>query len=94
MISILTHWSCEKICKLVATSSSPSIISDEQIFQILLKQLLPYNNHQLQHQHQPRSGVSYLSIAEVAYSMKRKVLAKLLLEKEEDPNAQIPLLLR
>jgi len=76
---ILIHWASEKIKKLHATNLT---ITDEAINEIIRKQLSPYGK------------ISYLAIAEVAYSIGRRQLATLILEQEKQPHDQIPLLLR
>lgn len=76
---ILIHWACEKIRKLHATMPT---ITDEAINEIIKKQLSAFGK------------ISYLAIAEVAYSIGRRQLATMILEQEQQPHDQIPLLLR
>lgn len=76
---VLTHWSCEKIRRLAATS-----MSDDDIYAVIQKQLEPYK----------ACDLSYLASAEAAHSMNRRRLATLLLERERKASLQIPLLLR
>lgn len=78
---VLTHWSCEKIRRLAATS-----MSDDDIYAAIQKQLLP--------SYKDDDDLSYLPSAEAAHSMNRRRLATLLLERERKASLQIPLLLR
>jgi hypothetical protein len=51
-------------------------------------------NQQIRRQLDPYGKVSYLPIAEAAYSMNRRRLATFILDREQHPGDQIPLLLR
>lgn len=75
---VLTHWASEKVRRMSETNAS-----DEEICSALRRKL------EVQ-----KDVVSYLESAEMAISMKRKRLAKMLLELEKDPSEQIPLLLK
>lgn len=61
---------------------APTKASDEEINITLRRQLDPFGK------------VSYLSIAETAFNMHRKRLATFILDREQHPGDQIPLLLR
>ena len=78
---VLVHWACEKIRQMSSASSS-SPASDEEVNRTIKQQLERYER------------VSYLAIAEAAYSMGRRRLATLLIDREQHAGDQIPLLLR
>jgi hypothetical protein len=75
---ILMDWACEKV-KQMATSSQS--YSDEEINRTIKNQLEPYGR------------ISYLRVAKVAYKIGRPRLATIVLDKEQHPGAQIPVLL-
>lgn len=86
---VLIHWSCAKIRSMAAAASSSTAgqataaaVSDEEMMNVLRKQLEGYNK------------ISYLSIAETAYSVGRRRLATFILDREQDPRDQIPLLMK
>lgn len=77
---ILVHWACEKIKKLSVNANS-ILVSDESIRDTIRKKLEPYGR------------ISYLEIAESAYKIGRKRLATMILDMEQQPADQVPLLL-
>lgn len=84
---VLVHWACEKVrqmasATLPSNNSSSNTYTDEEINKVIKKQLEPFGN------------ISYLAIAETAYSVGRRRLATFILDKEKNPIDQIPLLLR
>lgn len=76
---ILMDWACEKV-KQMATSTTHNY-SDEEINRTIKNQLEPYGR------------ISYLRVAKVAYKIGRPRLATIVLDKEQHPGAQIPVLL-
>lgn len=76
---VLIDWACEKVTQM-ATSTTQNY-SDEEINRTIKNQLEPYGR------------ISYLRVAKVAYKINRKRLATLVLDKEQQPEAQIPVLL-
>eukprot|EP01034_Spumella_vulgaris_P022472 gene22472-28600_t len=80
---VLVHWAGEKVKRmgLVGPNGAPAA-SDEEINRIIKKQLEPFGR------------VSYLAIAEAANNINRRRLATLILDKEQHPGDQIPLLLK
>jgi hypothetical protein len=75
---ILIHWACEKVRKMSLFGS----YSDEEINRVIKTQLSPYGR------------ISYLAVAESAYSIGRRKLATIILDREQQPDDQIPLLLK
>lgn len=76
---VLIHWACEKIRRM---AQSPNNATDDEINRTIKAQLAPYGR------------ISYLAVAEAAYSIGRKKLATIILDREQQPEDQIPLLLK
>lgn len=75
---VLIHWACEKVKQM---AQSPQNYSDEEISRAIKSQLEPFGR------------ISYLNVAREAYEIGRPRLATVVLDKEQQPENQIPLLL-
>lgn len=91
------HFLALKICELLRLKNERVLIhwacekirrmaqtgaTDDEINRTIKTQLAPYGR------------ISYLAVAEAAYSIKRKKLATIILDREQQPEDQIPLLLK